>query len=536
MEEKLTKIGTLNIRVDETGTYIWVDSQGEDPTRIASILRHLGIEPNMTLIKPAISNPGYESRIGPPVSRDGEVKLLYNQDHTILKGFYIPAIGEGKDLTPEDVIQLLIERENVDPQFIITENIEAMLADPMTPYIIAQGIPPQHGRDATLSITVLEEKEVNPRDKIVWQEFKKAFITVREGTVIGRKIPATPGKDGIDVHGNIVPAKPGKDFNLEALAGKGTKVIKGAIISTTSGVLILAGKIRVEEILVIDGDVNFKVGNIHGVKHLWVKGDVKHGFLVRAQGKILIEGSVENATVEAGEAVFIRGIVTGEKGGHIHSDGFVYCREAHLAQITARGSVHIEMSAFGTKIKALDNVIVVHPRGKVWGGEIKALGHVYIPQIAATKSGGAKVFAGDPTEILKILPEAERRLVALKNRLEYLEMVKSRIRNHETIQKIESEIQATKRQLPIVRNAIKVLRGKLEEARSKMIFISISASQGTVFAAGGGKPYEVQNSPIGKAVMKNEGGRTTISPWRDPPFDINPPIIKTMEIPSRRRD
>jgi len=536
MEEKLIKIGNLNIRMDETGTYIWVTSQGEDIHSVSSILRQLGIEPNIALIKPALSNPGYESRVGPPVSRDGELKLLYNQDHTILKGFYIPALGDGKDLSPEDVIQLLIERENVEPQFIITENIETMLANPLSTYTIAQGIMPQHGRDATLSITILDEKEIKPDDKVVWQEFKKAFITVKEGTVIGRKIPATPGKDGIDVHGNIVHAQPGRDFDLHTLAGKGTKVVEGSIISTTSGVLILAGKIRIEEILVINGDVNFKVGNIHGVKHLWVKGDVKHGFVVKAQGKVLIEGSVENATVEAGEAVFIRGIVTGEKGGHIHSDGFVYCREAHLAQITARGSVHIEMSAFGTRIKALDNVIVVHPRGKVWGGEIKALGHVYIPQIATTKAGGAKVFAGDPAEILQVLPEVERRLTSLRNRLEYLEMVKSRIRNPETIQKIDGEIQATKRQIPIVENAIKILREKLKETRSKMIFISLSASPGTIFVAGGGKPYEVRNSPIGKSVIKNENGRTTIAPWREPPFDINPPIIRTMEITNRRQD
>ena len=54
----------------------------------------------------------------------------------------------------------------------------------------------------------------------------------------------------------------------------------------------MKGKVTVETVLVIPGDVNASTGNVNGLGTVIIKGNVEDGFEVSAQGNIEVNGFV----------------------------------------------------------------------------------------------------------------------------------------------------------------------------------------------------------------------------------------------------
>src|SRR5437762_91037 len=67
------------------------------------------------------------------------------------------------------------------------------------------------------------------------------------------------------------------------------------------GVQRVGGKLTVSKLYEVDGNVDFKVGNVDFDGRVTIKGDVLPGFNVKATGDVAITGMVENASIEAGQ-------------------------------------------------------------------------------------------------------------------------------------------------------------------------------------------------------------------------------------------
>jgi hypothetical protein len=158
------------------------------------------------------------------------------------------------------------------------------------PFLVAEGTEPVHGADAK----VLYNFETEP-DKVHIQEredgsvdFKELnkFQNVVKGQPLARKVSPEPGKDGRTVYGRYIPAKDGND--LEIGLGKNVTISdNGAtVVATASGhVMLKNGKITVDTVLTIPGNVDSKTGNVNALGSVVIKGNVEDGFSVTAQGQ-----------------------------------------------------------------------------------------------------------------------------------------------------------------------------------------------------------------------------------------------------------
>lgn len=98
---------------------------------------------------------------------------------------------------------------------------------------VARALPPTPGADATI-----EEKTANlhrdnaprilPDGRMDLRQFKNRFPQITGGARLLKKIPRLPGKPGRDVGGRLLEPEIPKDFDFLALAGPGTRVVKGA--------------------------------------------------------------------------------------------------------------------------------------------------------------------------------------------------------------------------------------------------------------------------------------------------------------------
>jgi uncharacterized protein (DUF342 family) len=219
-------------------------------------------------------------------------------------------------ITKEDITHVLAEKAVVHG--INLEVIEDMISNEAygQEFVIASANPPVLGTDASVVETIPIDQDVKPfldesgnADYKKWENIRQ----IKKGEVICTRIPPTPGIPGISVYGHPLSSNPGDDVALPA--GLNTKAIDNEtkLVATIDGYLYRAGRnICVGNIYIINGDVDFKTGNIEYSGDVIVKGNVNAGFSVIADGNISIEGFVEAAHIESKQNnVFLKGSVFG---------------------------------------------------------------------------------------------------------------------------------------------------------------------------------------------------------------------------------
>src|SRR5690606_11485656 len=112
------------------------------------------------------------------------------------------------------------------------------------------------------------------------------------------------------------------------------------------------GKINVFPVYEVNGDVDYKVGNIDFNGTVVVRGSVLPGFRIRSNGDIRIIGTVEGAFLEAGGSIEVTEGVVGQNKGKLYAGRNVKCSFVQDAMITAGEDVLVAQSIMHSHIKA----------------------------------------------------------------------------------------------------------------------------------------------------------------------------------------
>ena len=132
-------------------------------------------------------------------------------------------------------------------------------------------------------------------------------------------------------------------------------------------------KICVQGHLIIDGDVDFSVGNIDFDGHVTIKGTVKDGFSVLSVYDISILGEIGIGTTgkifSSMGSVYIKGGVNGKGITDIYADQNVYVKYANEATITAGREINIGYYAIGCNLYG-DKVLIDGLNGRLISGSV----------------------------------------------------------------------------------------------------------------------------------------------------------------------
>lgn len=226
---------------------------------------------------------------------------------------------------------------------------EAIARDNAERTVIAQLTVPTEGRDAGIDEqTDLLHRDDTPRilanGRIDLRHYRNRFPQVKAGTRLFKKIPRVPGVSGWDIHGKELLPAAVKDFDIETLAGVGTRVVRdGAelfVIAAQDGFLDIDAQSN--QVSVIHKIVNREGISMRTTGDLYLEGDdfEEHGDV---QEKRVVEGhnmiflaDVFGNVVSDGGRVAIRQNISGgtarSPGGSIVVEGF-----ASRALLEARG-------------------------------------------------------------------------------------------------------------------------------------------------------------------------------------------------------
>lgn len=529
-EGKEVTIGPISIKVDTEGTYLKINQTINDAL-LTAILKKEGLP----TLEPKVSAT-LRKHLGEWIKitdrklhRDAFVEVVESPDMLKARLIYHPAIGGGKDLTPEEVMSILIEREGIVPEFIDPNAVKNAISKPGNAVVVAEGIPPKPGLDAKIVIVPMQknasEDDEAAHKRLDWHEASSSVITVKAGEPVVEKVPPTEGEPGTGVKGEVIPPTPGKDIDLQTVQGKGLELEENIrLVATRTGILKQEdGRFHIDEIFVVEGDLDFEVGNIKDVKHIEIRGNVLPGFYIRVDGMVIVGGSVENATIEAGDSVYVRGIVVGDKGGYIKAGGFVYAKEFISANVDAGDTVYTDSGFRHSNIVAGKHIIATNPKSRTSGGSLKARGSVYLGIVGNLHGTKTEIRAGYVEDLKERITTINEEIEALKGKKEGLQKALTLVGRPDARVKTQKAIESLDVMIKEKEEAKKKIDKIVKQAIYQEIYVAGKAHPGVQFILADVYVYHV-NDEIERSVVKiNEEGEFAPVPWREPKFKIKPP-------------
>lgn len=316
------------------------------------------------------------------------------------------------------------------------------------PVLIAKGIKVKDGEDAKINYNFRTNKEevhlIEEDGKVNFKELN-IVQNVVAGQILATKEAATLGEAGRTVTNKLIPAKQGKDVNL--LPGRNTKLTEDGlnIVAEINGqVYLMGGKVVVDPVYTIQGDVNLKTGNILFLGTVIVQGNVEDSFSIKAAGNIEIHGSVGKCEIEAEGDIIITGGVMGKNEGKIIAGKSVYAKFIESAKVEAEIGVYVQDGILHSLIDAIKEIICVGKRGAIVGGRLRAGELVKSKALGSIANPETIVEVGiDPKKRQTMLELEEKREKAYKD----LEPIKANFENLKNQKRVMKKLPDDKEEL-----------------------------------------------------------------------------------------
>jgi uncharacterized protein (DUF342 family) len=371
----------MSLRYTTEAIEIMVESANVSPNKVLALLSQLRIKADSPdLIIEAVRKNGEWVAISrEPLPASLEIEVT--PDEMEAYATYYPAF-KMPQLTPEEILKTLRENEL---EISIDNVAQLVLSNPFEKVIVAKGIEPIDGKDASLEWVYQQSicSEWDQENHIDFKEIITKWDYVKAGAVLVKKIPSQKGKAGKSVRGRILAAKDGRDIDLRKIAGKNIFITEDnlTIVAKIDGIVQKEGtRISVVSQLVVDSDVDFHTGNIENfIEAVQINGTVREGFKVRAKTSIQVHGAVEGSYLEAGQNIKIDGIVAGNNKAQLVSGNAVIARQIVKSTVKAP-LVIVETGIFFSQIQCGD-LYVTHPKAKISGSTISAERYIVSPNV-----------------------------------------------------------------------------------------------------------------------------------------------------------
>lgn len=278
-----------------------------------------------------------------------------------------------------------------DIVFGIKSNVFFDIIVPGMQYVIAEGIMPENGRDSVIKMFDLIESKPEAIENEKMDYYNLSLITtVDAGTWLGERDEATEGVDGRSVKGEKVNAIKGITFPLhydKEMVYEVHENGRDVLYSKVYGAVFYSSKgISLMNPLIINGDVDFKTGNIMFDGYVIINGTICDGFYVEATNNIEVNGELGLGNVKGivskKGSIYVKGGILSKGATRIEAAKNVYIKFIENVTVNCGGTAHIGFYSSNSTINAKE-VIIDSLNGKIIGGVTKALTRVISPVIGS---------------------------------------------------------------------------------------------------------------------------------------------------------
>ncbi|MCH4240025.1 MAG: FapA family protein [Oscillospiraceae bacterium] len=348
----------------------------------------------------------------------GKASAFVSADKMSAWAFAFPPLNGGTPVTESDIHKALESAHitfGVDAEAVnrltqpehwmhLTRIAQGKKAQPGTDGRLEEVIPTTVGKPQVVSDHRTAEYDVVDYKDLNW------LVHVKKDDLICRIIPATQGESGMNVQGAEIKGAPGKKPSVPS--GKGTCVSEDGktILAATDGQIFYEnGKYRVTNVINIEKDVDLSTGNIDVEGNVFVHGNVRDGFQVRATGDVTISGSVGAGIVIAGKNLFVSRGINGNHQGRLHAGADVKCQYIENADVNAGGNVFSD-SITNSTVVCDHKVQVESGRGVIVGGTIISMEGIYAREVGNQRGIATRLIVDKTPEFVEDKVQAQKDL------------------------------------------------------------------------------------------------------------------------------
>jgi uncharacterized protein (DUF342 family) len=189
----------------------------------------------------------------------------------------------------------------------------------------------------------------------------------------GELVPPSAALDGRNVLGHPIRAQRGKAARL--LAGKNVVLSADgsrAFSKINGSAKEVGNRISVDAVQTIQGDLDFKSGNVDFAGDVVVFGTVKETFKIEAGGSIRVGQAVDRADLKATGDIVIEGGLYGKEGVSVEAAGDVSVAFAENAIIKAGGNIYVRGAMINCHAHAAGKVFLKAAGRALVGGHLIA--------------------------------------------------------------------------------------------------------------------------------------------------------------------
>ncbi len=336
-----------------------------------------------------------------------------------------------------------------------------------TPIQIADGKEPVKGKNGSFEYKVNTEAIYTPKinaEGIADYRDIQSFTQVNRGDLIAVRIPEGRGTPGKSIFGTELPAESGAPYELRPSMNVIVTADKNELRAELSGIILKQdGIVSVKSDLEIDGDVDFKVGNIKFTGRVIINGDVHAGFTIESESDIIIHGQVEASTVISvdGSILIEKGVI-GKDKSLIKAQKQVQVNFAQDTRIECENSVIVESSLLHSHV-VCSHFQTVNPSATIIGGSITAFKTIEIASSGNTEETKTILTVMDET-VMELIGKRKKLSEALEQLNELYIPAEREVRNKTTMLKKFGDL-ATKEQvasLDQIKQKFKTIKMKTE--------------------------------------------------------------------------
>ncbi|MCL2627374.1 MAG: FapA family protein [Oscillospiraceae bacterium] len=277
---------------------------------------------------------------------------------------------------------------------------------------VAFASPPENGEDGKLIFHFsTDERTGSPMETIggrVDYRTLDLYVPVEEGQLLVTREHATEGSPGMSVTGSIINQKPGKEIMFPRGKNVDINDEKTEMHASCSGMVeYVNNSVYVSSVYDIKSDCDLRVGNIDFDGSVHIHGNVCTGSVVKATGSVIIEGSIEAATIIAGGNVEVKGGMQGADKGLIEAGGAVTALYVERGRVHADGHVKLDMCIHSI-VEAGETLTLEGRRGAIIGGRASSFGDIVANYVGALSNTRTEVAVG-------VTPRKRERLALIKS-------------------------------------------------------------------------------------------------------------------------
>lgn len=358
---------------------------------------------------------------------DALVRIRLSDDKVRAWIFVFPPMYGGNPVTEEQLLAVLEEKNVVHgiDEYLLRRIVREQIYYKI--FQIATGLDVMHGKHGSIEELVPRKRQLNIQEDAHGNvNYKELNIinSVHAGDVLCNINLPTKSRAGVAVTGEEVPGKDGRAARPPK--GRNTKVSEDGtkLVAAIDGeVIFTAGAFEIQRVLAISGDVDNATGNIHFAGDVVIKGDVRDGFAVHADGTLHIRGTAEGAQLSSGGDLTIDSGMMGARKGNITCGGTLKCKYLEHCTAYAKGGIYVDTIIL-SDVSSEEEIVITSDRGGIAGGKITAVKQVKTA-LAGAKNNPAlttEIHLGATPQLLEDLKQLEERKKVVERNAKRIEL------------------------------------------------------------------------------------------------------------------